>query len=148
MNPVSVRGWLFALAMLASPAVASRNAVTEWNQPTVSCALQAKQFPFVATRTLAIVHTAMFDAMNPVEGRYPPYKFKVAGPPGSSAEAAAAAAASLARVPDGNDQTSGAAVGEEVAGRILLLRGRRSEPACPAYRRQVQQAAVVGIDCE
>jgi hypothetical protein len=42
MNPVSVRGWLFALAMLASPAVASRNAVTEWNQPTVSCALQAK----------------------------------------------------------------------------------------------------------
>jgi hypothetical protein len=143
MNPVFARYWLFAFAMLASSTVASPDAVTEWNQRAVNCALEAKQFPFVATRTLAMVHTAMFDAMNSVEGRYAPYKFKIAASQGSSTEAAGVAAAytvlvklfpdqksaletaygaSLANVPDGNGKTSGIAVGEEIAVKFLALR--------------------------
>lgn len=52
-----------------------------------------KQLPFVGTRTMATMHVAMFDAVNSIEGRYAPYKVKVAAAPGSSSDAAAVAAA-------------------------------------------------------
>jgi len=155
MNPVFARCWLFALAMLASSTVASPDAVTEWNQRAANCALEAKQFPFVATRTLAMVHTAMFDAMNSVEGRYAPYKFKIAVPQDSSTEAAGVAAAytvlvklfpdqksaldtayaaSLANVPDGKGKTSGIAVGEEIAAKFLALRASDGADAPNTYK--------------
>jgi hypothetical protein len=155
MNPVSVRDWLLLFTILASPAIASPDSITEWNQRAVNCALEAKQYPFVATRTLAIVHTAMFDAMNSVEGRYAPYKFKVAATPDSSAEAAGVAAAytvlvklfpdqksaldtaystSLVRVPDGKGKTAGIAIGEEVAAKILALRASDGADAPNTYK--------------
>lgn len=155
MSSVYARGWFLALAVLFVPAVATPDAVTEWNQRAGACALEAKQYPFVATRTVAIVHTAMFDAMNSIEGRYAPYKFNVAAPPGSSSEAAgiaaahavlvklfpdqkpaldAAYAASLGRVPDGSGKTAGIAVGEEVAAKILALRTSDGADAPNTYR--------------
>ena len=75
------------------PSAGLGDVVTEWNQQANACVLEAKIYPFAGTRVMAIVHTSMFDAINSIEGRYTPYKFKISAPPGSSAEAAGAAAA-------------------------------------------------------
>src|SRR6516162_3174886 len=125
---------LFTLGILF-PSVSVADVVTDWNQSAGACVLEANIYPFAGTRVMAIVHTAMFDAINSIEGSYTSYKFKVSAPAGSSPEAAAVAAAhaalvklfpeqrttldaaydaALAQIPDGSAKTSGIAVGEQV----------------------------------
>jgi hypothetical protein len=155
MSAVQVRAWiLFAIATLA-PLVCAADVVTEWNQRAGASVLEAKIYPFAGTRVMAIVHTAMFDAINSIEGRYTPYKFKVSAPAGSSSEAAGAAAAhaalvglfpeqkaaldasyaaSVAQIPDGAGKTSGIAVGEEVAAKVLAWRATDGADAANTYR--------------
>src|SRR5215469_9374705 len=84
--------FLFATVSLF-PFMSAADVVTEWNQKAGACLLEAKVYPFAGTRVMAIVHTAMFDAINSIEGQYTPYKFKVSAPAGSSPEAAGNAAA-------------------------------------------------------
>src|SRR5262249_61327026 len=50
------------------------------------------------SRQLAIVHTAMYDAVNAIDHTHTPYLVDTTAPPGTSAEAAAAAAAYRASV--------------------------------------------------
>ena len=137
------------------PCVSAADVVTEWNEKAGACVLEAKLYTVAGTRLMAIVHTAMFDAINSIEGHYTPYKFKVSAPAGSSPEAAgvaaahatlvglipeqkaaldAAYAASLARVPDGPGKTSGIAVGEEVATKVLAWRAADGVDAANTYR--------------
>jgi hypothetical protein len=145
---------LFALAAVL-PGLLSADMLTEWNQKTEASIAEAKQLPFVGTRTMAIVHAAMFDAINSIEGRYTPYKFKVSAPPGSSPEAAGAAAAhatlvklfpeqkaaldaayadSLAKIADGPGKTTGISVGENVAAKILAWRASDGADQPNTYR--------------
>jgi len=147
--------WLIAFTVLAAPALAAADVVTEWNEKALACATTAKQLPFAAARTMAMVHTAMFDAVNSIEGRYTPYKVKESAPPGSSPEAAAVAAAhavllnlfpdqktdldaaytaSMAQVPDGSGKATGISVGEKVAIEILALRTSDGAGAPNTYR--------------
>jgi len=83
----------FAVGLLAglTPAFAqTSNVVIQWNQ-----ILQA-QFgtaPSNAQRSLAMMHIAMFDAINAVEEAYTPYRVRVPASHGASAEAAGAQAA-------------------------------------------------------
>ena len=67
------------------------NVVRQWNET-----LQA-QFvgtgPGIHLRALPMMHIAMFDAINSIEGRYTPYLGRIRGSLGASAEAAGAAAA-------------------------------------------------------
>jgi hypothetical protein len=145
---------LFAAAILF-PSLLAADMVTEWNQKANACVLEANILPFAGTRVMAIMHTAMFDAINSIEGRYTPYKFKVAAPAGSSSAAAGAAAAhatlvalfpeqkaaldaayaaTLAQVPDGARRTAGIAVGEEVAAKVLAWRASDGANAPNTYR--------------
>src|SRR4249920_916 len=82
-----------AVACLAVPVVAPADVVTQWNEKAIASATAGGQNPLVVSRTVAIVHTAMFDAVNSIENRYTPYAVRVSAQPGSSAEAAAVAAA-------------------------------------------------------
>ena len=159
-----LRGCLAAFVILLAPIVVVADAVTEWNEKTIAASAKAKELPAAASRTVAIVHTAMFDAVNSVEGRYSPYKFKVSAPSGSSPEAAgvaaahtallklfpeqkadldAAFAASLAKIPDGNGKTAGISVGEEVAAKILALRASDGADAPTSYRPVTAAGAYV-----
>ena len=83
MNKAAVRVPILAVAILF-PAVSPADVVTEWNQKAGASVLEAKIYPFAGTRVMAIVHSAMFDAINSIEGRYTPYKFKVSAPFGAS----------------------------------------------------------------
>jgi hypothetical protein len=117
--------------------------VLEWNALTVEATRVAKLSPNAQTRALAMVHGAVFDAVNGIERDYTPYLVNRHAPRWASEEAAAAAAAhkvlvalmpaqqatldealtlSLAAVPDGRAEDAGVAFGQLVADRMLAER--------------------------
>src|SRR5499426_2807674 len=129
--------------------------ITDWNDKVVAAGVQARQAPFVHTRSVAIVHVAMFDAINSLDRRYTPYRVQVSPAAGTSREAAAAAAAhftlvrlypdqakdfdslyqtSLAAVPDGEPKSHGIRLGEQVAAELLALRAKDGADAPNTYR--------------
>src|SRR5262249_44904770 len=137
-----LRMWFVAAAASILPAWAAADSITDWNERTFACTVTARQGPYPASRALAMVHVAMFDAANSIEHRYSAYKVQASASPGSSAEAAAVAAAhsvlrklypeqsvdlnaayaaSMARIPD-DGKAGGVAVGEKVAADIISLR--------------------------
>jgi PAP2 superfamily len=103
----------------------------------------------------AIMHVAMFDAVNSIDRRYTPYRVQLHAAPGTSREAAAAAAAhfalvrlypdqakdfdsfyqtSLTTVPDEQPKSKGIQLGEAVATEILALRAKDGAGAPNSYR--------------
>lgn len=137
-------------AQLVHAGDAAADVVTTWNN-TVHV-LGGPQIQ----RTWAMVHLAMFDAVNAIEGDYSPYQIALPTPvPGASAEAAAAGAAhgilvrlfpargaelaaalaaSLAAIPDGAAETNGVAFGDTVAAGLYSARLTDNIlPPGPAY---------------
>src|SRR2546421_12573278 len=72
---------------------AQADVITDWNQTAIEVMKVVNVAGNPWTRSMAMMHVAMSDAINTVQGRYTP--FTATGPlvPGASAEAAAAAAA-------------------------------------------------------
>ena len=75
------------------PASAAGNAVSDWNSIAVQATVTAGHNGPVQSRTLAIVHAAIHDALNAIDSRYQRYAFTGHAPTGTSADAAVAAAA-------------------------------------------------------
>jgi hypothetical protein len=135
----SVIGSLLA----ACSSFATADVITDWDEKAVAAGYTAKQGPPPHSRVVAIVHLAMFEAVNSIDGRYRPYRAHLAAEPGASREAAAAAAAHyvLTRVyPDqAKDmdkalQATLAAVGDEAARAKGVRLGERSGAAMLAER--------------
>src|SRR5882762_2382732 len=152
-----MKRWLLTLLItfVITPGLAAADVVTEWNEIALASAVTAKQLATDASRTTALVHAAIFDAVNAIEGRYQPYRVTIAASHGASAEAAAAAAAhvalmrlypdqkgaldaayakSLSRIADGNAKNDGIAVGEKVAADLVTLRATDGSTAPHVYR--------------
>jgi hypothetical protein len=101
-SPARARRFILTTALgaciVALPAVARANdPVIEWNEIAVRLTLTAMVdgrtlFPVEQTRAMAIVHTAMHDAVNGITGTYAQYSPTGAAPAGASPEAAAIAA--------------------------------------------------------
>lgn len=112
--------------------------------------------PPQVTRNLAMIHTAMFDAVNAIEGGYQPYLGGLAAQPGASPKAAAASAAhavasqlypeademahwnaslaeSLASVPDGDAKDQGIVFGTSVGEAMLAARADDGSAAVVEY---------------
>jgi hypothetical protein len=105
------------------------------------------------TRSFAIMHAAVYDAVNAIDGTHKPYFVRIQHvSPHASQEAAVAAAAhetlvalypafqtaldqqydqSLAQIPDGVDKTTGVDVGRAVALATLTLRSDDGSAAAP-----------------
>ena len=148
MRPPRMRsaGLLAAVAaaavLAASPARA--DTVTDWNvNATDALITTAGQAPTVSTIHLAMVHGAVFDAVNSIDRGYEPYLVRVPARSWYSQDAAAAAAAyrvltdivpaqqsalaaryaaSLAAIPDGSAKQGGIAVGEAAAWAMIAAR--------------------------
>ena len=89
------RDWMLVAMLATAPMTAvAGNVVTDWDAKAVGI-VQAGTAPPppLGFRTMAILHSAMFDAMNSIEPRYKPYKVRLVATPDTSKEAAAAAAA-------------------------------------------------------
>jgi hypothetical protein len=133
---------LGALIMFVAAGIEA-DPVIDWNIIALRTTAAAPFNPPLETRNLAIVHAAMFDAVNSIVGEFRPYAVELSAPEGASPDVAAAAAAhfvlvklypaqqalldaayaaSLAQVPDGPSKTGGIAVGEAVATQILSMR--------------------------
>ncbi|HEX7605322.1 MAG TPA: PA-phosphatase, partial [Usitatibacter sp.] len=142
-------------AILSLPSVCAADAVLDWNEVALARLVAARQGPPDGARTLAMVHLAMFEAINAVEHRYAPYAFKGRAPAGASVEAAAAAAASsvlvklfpdqaqaldaayaasVAKIPDGPAKISGIALGQEVGAACLSMREKDGSGVPGLYR--------------
>ena len=134
-----------AVEPLSSAAV-SINPVIQWNRNLLAIIRTPGAQPGTihSTRSFAIMHAAIYDAVNTIDGTHHPYRIQISGiSPATSQEAAATSAAhevlvalypkfkttldtefqeSLTQVPDGPNKALGIAVGQLVADRILALR--------------------------
>jgi hypothetical protein len=130
----------------------SSNVIFHWNELLLqSLPSQPPRVPLA--RNLALVHVAMFDAVNAIDRSYEPYAAHVHASHGASLEAAAAQAAhdtltalypprqpiydaalaeDLAGIPPGLAM-QGTAVGREVARQILELRANDGSSAVVTY---------------
>ncbi len=142
-TPSSI-GLRFRLESLEDRFMMSGDPVLHWNEVAVEATFSPENNPTVPPffRDLAIVYTAMYDAVNAIDGSYAPYFADVQAPPDASMEAAAAQAAhdalsalypdkqaifdaalaeDLVGIPQ-QQAEQGSAVGAEVARQILELR--------------------------
>ena len=132
--------WVLAAMLLSVVAPAARaDVVTDANARAADVVSRIPAPP-VTVRAMAIVQVSVFEAVNAITGRYPPFRAKITPPPGASVEAAIAAAtrtalsklmpaqqaaidadyqALLGPVPDGPAKAAGIAVGEQAAAAIV-----------------------------
>jgi membrane-associated phospholipid phosphatase len=130
------------------------DAVLDWNQTLLNAVKQDKTAPPLASRNMAMVHAAIYDAVNAIEQTGKIYRVEANAPESASAEAAAAAAAhrvlvnlypqqtatfdtalqaSLAEIPDGVSETDGVNLGQSVADEILQWRSTDGANATVQY---------------
>lgn len=150
------------LETLEDRLVLSADVVLEWNRMALDAMVNdsylgssAKQAgPDRASRALAIVQGAVYDAVNSIDGSYDPYLIKVKASKGASLDAAAAQAAhdalvalypdfqpqldakladDLAEIGDLNARYAGVQVGQTVAAAILTARANDGSNAPMHY---------------
>ena len=144
-----------AIFIAVATGTARADTITDWNQTALDVMKVAKVAGNPWSRTLAMVHVAMSDAVNSVQPRYTRYLTTLPSAPGASSEAAAAAAArqillqlypnqktliedayanSLKSIPDGSAKTQGIAVGEQVAAAVQADRASDGTSIPDNYR--------------
>ena len=122
---------------------AERDVVLRWNDAALAAIKAEKTPPPVAARNLAIVHAAIYDAVNAVYHTHEHFHQRASALAGSSPEAAAAVAAhwslislyprqtrffdsvldaTLAGVPEGASKRDGVTLGHAIADKILAWR--------------------------
>lgn len=84
---------LAAAAVLSAAAPNKANPVFDWTDLMIDAIRVDNSGPTLSTRNLAILHIAIFDAVNSVSPAFQPYAFQVTPPTGASSEAAAVGAA-------------------------------------------------------
>jgi hypothetical protein len=160
-----------AVLALALPpvAAASPNVITDWDEKAAAT-IQGnvpsapRLGPTGATRIMAVMHIAMFEAVNTVDGKYEPYRGAAKSDPNCSQQAAAATAAAtvlikmhpesaaktqqeldayLANIPKGEAKDRGVKLGEETANRVVALRGDDGNDKVYAYRPRTQPGVYV-----
>src|SRR5215468_2957058 len=82
-----------ALILLLAPATAPADVITDWNAKAEAIGLEKRLQPPPNARGMAMMHAAMFEAVNAITRRYTAYRLTLAGDPGASTDAAAATAA-------------------------------------------------------
>src|SRR5258708_6611318 len=138
------------IAPSAEPSVVSSapsvNPVIEWNRTLLAILRTAGAQPptIHSTRSFAILHASIFDAVNNIDGTYSPYLVRLSNVSRLASQPAAAGQAAhdvlvalyptfqttldaelqqdLAQIPEGEDKRDGVTVGQTVAGQILAFR--------------------------
>jgi uncharacterized protein (TIGR03118 family) len=140
-HPVRTRR--LSIEALEDRCLPSADVVLQWNQAVLQAIRNDRPTIGFVTRDLAIVHSAIYDAVSAIDHTSSPFHVKADAPADASAIAAAAAAglftasalfptdtalfqatyqAALADVPDGQARTDGIAVGRFVAEQTLISR--------------------------
>lgn len=153
----------FTFAATTNPAIRAQysldgfsgdNVVLHWNRTLLGTIQADRTAPPVAARNLAILHTAIYDAVNSIVKMGRQYLTTVNTRPGASAVAAAAQAGydtlvalyptqrsrfdaelvrSLSRIPNGQAENDGRAIGRAVAQIVLSSRRNDGSGSVVAY---------------
>jgi hypothetical protein len=134
---------LLVLALVMGCHMARADVVLEWNDLMIDAIRTDNSGPTISTRNLALLHTAIYDAVNSVARTHQAYRFQADALENTSIPAAAAGAghrimqtlyptlsshatallaAQVAALPDDDARVNGLALGEHVAGLILVER--------------------------
>ena len=141
------------VALFGSPA--RTDVIMDWNAKADAIAAEKQITPSPQARALAMLHVAMFEAVNAIERRYTPYKLNLTADRSTSKEAAAASAgyhvlvalypdqktdldatfvAMLAGMAEGESKTKGVDLGKKAAAEIIALRADDGADAPESYR--------------
>jgi PAP2 superfamily len=161
MNTKTLAAAVTCAALLATAAPARADTVTEWNQNASNALfVVAGQPPQVSVPNLAMVHGAVYDAVNAIDDGHEGYLITPRAARTSASEEAAAATAahdvlvhlvpaqqatldgqlatSLAGVPDGTAKSEGVAVGKLAA--TAMITARANDGRFGAFRFAVGSA--------
>lgn len=163
MNKKSFRGLVIAgLVLLCNAAFA--DVVIDWNSRADAIAAEKKISGPLHGRTLALMHVAMFEALNAIDRRYQSYRLNLVADRDTSREAAAAIAArevlveaypdqraaldallaqQLSAVPDGPPRERGFILGRKAAAALIELRAEDGSAAPDTYRPVTQPGQYV-----
>ena len=146
---------LMASLQVHDSAAQSVNQVLQWNRTLLVIVRTPGAQPATVhpTRSFAIMHAAMYDAVNAIDGTHTPYVVDFTDVSRSASQDAAAAVAAhevlvtlyphfqtqldaqllqvLAQIPEGADKAQGISIGQAVADRILALRSNDGANAQP-----------------
>jgi len=153
--------WLYAAALAEQQlntheaSAQAPNQVVQWNKTLLAIVRTAGAQPGTVhpTRSFALMHAAIYDAVNAIDKTHKPYLVDLLEVSRDASQEAAAAAAAhevlvalyaplraqldgeleqaLARIPDGDDKTTSIRIGRSVADRILALRSNDGSNAKP-----------------
>jgi hypothetical protein len=136
------------------------NVITDWDAIAVAIVPPTA----AGLREMAIMHVAMFDAVNSIDRRYRPYLVELAASRAASQEAAAtsaaagvliglhpeaaaqiqaASASALAAVPEGEAKDDALALGKAVAEKCLSVRSNDGANAADDYRPKTKPGVYV-----
>jgi hypothetical protein len=163
MKASCIRG--AALVLLSTLATLARaDVIMDWNARADAIATDKRVLGPIHGRTLAIMHVAMFEAVNSIERRYVPYRLKLVADRKTSGETAAAVAGhdvllalypdeklkldallaeTLNRVEEGAPKERGIILGRKAAADILELRRADGSEAGENYRPITQPGVYV-----
>jgi hypothetical protein len=154
MNAI-LRNTLVAFALLGLAQPASADVIADWNLKAEAIQTEKRLSPPANARAMAILHVAMFEAVNAIERRYAHYRLNLPAERTFSKEAAAVSAAhavlvalypeqqtgldtmlkaSLAEVAEGEAKAKGIELGKKAAEGILALRANDGANAAETYR--------------
>jgi hypothetical protein len=146
---------LFVTTSWLTGALVQADVVTDWNITAGEIAVAARLPPPSTYRLMALVQSAVYEAVNAITKRYPPERVPLDAAPGASIDAAVAAAnratliqlvptqqpaidtayhAALSAIPAGSAQTAGLAVGEKAAAAILAWGAEDGAATRETYR--------------
>ena len=156
---------LAAVLTVALPAVpAKADVIMDWNAKADAIGSEKQLVNSANSRAQAMLHVAVFEAVNAIDKRYTPYKLDLTADRGTSREAAAASAAhdvlvalypdqkadldttlatSLSAVADGEAKSKGIELGKKAAAEMIALRANDGFNTPESYRPQTSPGVYV-----
>jgi hypothetical protein len=143
----------FAVALLTAPA--RSDVIMDWNAKADAIGIEKQLSNVPNARAQAMLHVAMFEAVNAIEKRYAPYKLNLTADRNTSREAAAASAAhdvlvaaypdqkpdldavlaaSLSAIAESDAKSKGIELGKKAAAEIIALRASDGSNVPESYR--------------
>jgi hypothetical protein len=149
-----------AIGLMLCSGSTEANVITDWDANAIAVTPPSA----AGLREMAIMHVAMFDAVNSIARRYRPYMVQLPASEATSQEAAATAAAAdvliglhpaaaaqiqaasasaLAAIPEGKAKADSLALGQAVAEKILSVRSKDGANAPDDYRPKTKPGVYV-----
>jgi hypothetical protein len=144
---------VFAVALLTTPA--RSDVIMDWNAKADAIGIEKQLSNVPNARAQAMLHVAMFEAVNAIDKRYAPYKLNLTADSNTSREAAAASAAhdvlvavypdqkpdldailaaSLSAIAESDAKSKGIELGKKAAAEIIALRASDGSNVPESYR--------------